>query len=70
MLPVTSEKGRHMPLAFLWWYGGLLGLLYLILLITAGVMTIRNGRWVLFILGIIFPLLWIIGAIMSPKSRY
>ena len=59
-----------MPLAFLWWYGGLLGLLYLILLITAGVLTIRNGRWVLFILGIIFPLLWIIGAILSPKSRY
>lgn len=59
-----------MPLAFLWWYGGLLGLLYLILLITAGVLTIRNGRWVLFILGIIFPLLWIVGAILSPKSRY
>jgi len=59
-----------MPLAFAWfWFGGL-GILYLILLITAGVMTLRNHHGVLFVLGIFFPLLWIIGAIMSPRSRY
>ena len=59
-----------MPLAFAWfWFGGL-GIIYLILLITAGVLTLRNRHIVLFILGIIFPLLWIIGAIMSPRSRY
>ena len=59
-----------MPLAFAWfWFGGLLGLLYVILLITAGVMTIRNGRWVLFILGIFLPILWIFGAILKPH-RY
>ena len=40
---------------FIW--GGLLGVLYLIAFITAGVMTIRNGHLVLFILGLIFPLL-------------
>jgi hypothetical protein len=32
-------------------------------------MTIRNGHLVLFILGFIFPLLWIIGAFMD-KPRY
>ena len=37
--------------------------------ITAGVMTIRNGHLVLFILGLIFPLLWIIGAFID-KPRY
>jgi hypothetical protein len=59
-----------MPLAFAWlWFGGL-GILYLILLITAGVLTLRNRHIVLFIIGIIFPILWIIGAIMSPRSRY
>jgi len=59
-----------MPLAFAWfWFGGL-GIIYLILLITAGVLTIRNRHIVLFILGFIFPILWIFGAIMSPKSRY
>jgi hypothetical protein len=59
-----------MPLAFAWlWFGGL-GILYLILLITAGVLTLRNRHIVLFIIGIVFPILWIIGAIMSPRSRY
>ncbi len=51
-----------MPLALGWFvWGGLLGVLYLIAFITAGVMTIRNGHLVMFILGFIFPLLWIIG---------
>jgi hypothetical protein len=59
-----------MPLAFAWlWFGGL-GILYLILLITAGVLTLRNRHIVLFIIGIVFPILWIIGAVMSPRSRY
>jgi hypothetical protein len=59
-----------MPLAFGWfWFGGLLGLLYVILLITAGVMTIRNGHVFMFILGFLLPILWIFGAIMSPH-RY
>ena len=49
-----------MPLALAWfWWGG--GILYAILLITAGVMTIRNGRFLLFVLGFFLPLLWIVG---------
>jgi len=59
-----------MPLlATIWLWGGL-GIIYVVLLITAGVLTIRSGHWVLFILGIFLPLLWIIGAILSPKPRY
>jgi hypothetical protein len=58
-----------MPLALVWfWFGG--GFLYLMLLITLGVMTIRNGHILLFILGLFLPLLWIIGALMSPKPSY
>ncbi len=36
------------------WYaiGGFGALLYLVLIVTLGVATIRNGHWVLFILGI------------------
>ena len=30
--------------------------------------TIRNGRWILFILGFFIPLLWIIGGILPPKG--
>jgi hypothetical protein len=50
-----------------WIIGG--GILYLVLLITLGILTIRNGHWVLFIIGLIFPILWLIGAIMGPSRR-
>ena len=48
---------------------GGLGFIYLFALITAGVMTLRNGHIVMFIIGFVFPLLWIIGAFMD-KPRY
>ena len=58
-----------MPLALAWfWWGG--GILYALLLISAGVMTLRNGHFLLFILGIFLPLLWIFGAFMSRKPAY
>ena len=44
----------------------LLVVLYIILLVTLGVMSIRKGHWVMFILGFFFPLLWVIGALMAP----
>jgi hypothetical protein len=43
-----------------------LGILYVVLLITLGIMTIRKGHWLLFVIGIFFPLLWLIGALMPP----
>jgi hypothetical protein len=51
------------------WYGigGGLAILYVVLLITLGILTIRKGHWVMFILGIFLPLFWIIGALMRPK---
>ncbi len=50
-----------------WIIGG--GVLYLVLLVTLGVVTIRNGHWVMFIVGIFFPLFWLIGAVMRPTVR-
>ena len=43
-----------------------LAILYFVLLITLGVMTLRKGHWVMFILGIFMPLFWIIGAVIPP----
>ena len=43
-----------------------LAILYFVLLVTLGVMTIRKGHWVMFIVGIFLPVFWIIGAIMPP----
>jgi len=50
-----------------YWTGGLLALLYIVLLITLGIVTLRKGHWVMFILGIFLPLFWIIGAVLPPK---
>jgi hypothetical protein len=42
---------------------------YFTALISLGVTTLRKGHTMLFIFGIIFPLLWIIGALMAPTPR-
>ncbi len=46
-----------------------LGILYLVLLCTLAVMSFRKGHWVLGLIGFIFPVLWLIGAIL-PAKRY
>lgn len=51
---------------FLWF---LLGALYLTALIVLGVATLRKGHYVLFVIGIVFPLFWIVGAMISPTPR-
>lgn len=51
---------------FLWI---LLGVLYLTALVVLGVATLRKGHTVLFWVGIIFPVLWIVGALMQPAPR-
>ena len=47
-----------------------LGIIYLVLLFTLAVMTFRKGHWVLGLIGFIFPLLWLIGAILPDKRRH
>jgi hypothetical protein len=52
----------------MWWgigFGGFF--IYLVLLITLGVMTLRNGHTLLFVFGIFIPFLWIIGALLRPR---
>jgi len=46
-----------------------LGIIYVVLLVVLGVRTARNGRWVLFVLGFLLPLLWIAGALLPPRGR-
>ena len=48
---------------FLWF---LLAALYLTALVLLGLTTPRKGNTALFWLGILFPCLWIIGALMAP----
>jgi hypothetical protein len=44
------------------------GILWFVLLVTVGIITIRKGHWVMFIIGIFFPLFWIIGALMPSRQ--
>ena len=44
------------------------GIIYFILLVTLGIITIRKGHWVMFIIGIFIPLFWIIGALMPARE--
>ena len=58
-----------MPLAISQWYlwGGLLGLLWFICLLSAGVLTWKHGHKVMFFIGFIVPILWIVGAMIDKK---
>ncbi len=47
-----------------------LSILYLVLICTLGVMTFRKGHWVLGVIGIIFPVLWLFGAILPSRRAY
>ena len=54
----------------MWWgMGFVLGVIYLTLLIVLGLTTLRNGHTALFWIGIIFPVLWLIGAFLRPTEK-
>jgi hypothetical protein len=44
------------------------GIIYVLLLVTLGIISIRKGHWVMFILGIFLPLFWLIGALLPPTT--
>lgn len=45
-----------------------LGILYIVLLIVLGIRTFKNRHYVLFVLGLFLPLIWIAGAMLPPKG--
>jgi len=46
----------------------LLAVLYVALFVTLALTTLRKGHYFLFWVGIIFPVLWIFGALMPPTA--
>jgi hypothetical protein len=61
---VGYDRQRETPMVL----GFTLGIIYLVLLLVLGVLSFRKGHWVLGLIGFIFPVLWLIGAILP--SRY
>ena len=53
----------------MWVWVGFGGVLYVILLFTLGLMTLRNGHGWMFFFGIFLPFLWLIGAFMQPSRE-
>ena len=56
------------PLALSGFWYGLFIVIYIALLIFLGVTSLRKGHWIMFVIGIFFPLFWIIGAILPPTE--
>ena len=52
----------------MWWFTGV-GIIYIVLLITLGILSIRKGHWVMFIVGLFLPIFWLIGALMPSRRR-
>jgi hypothetical protein len=67
-LILTSTRGTSDKVGDMEWLWVVLGLLYFACLVTLGIVTLRKGHWVMFIIGIFFPLLWIIGALVPPTD--
>ena len=45
-----------------------LGIIYLFLLVYFGVKCFKNSRWVLLVLGVFFPIFWIIGGVLPRRD--
>jgi hypothetical protein len=65
-LETRGPTERQTMSTFLWF---LFAAIYLAALISLGLATLRKGHTFLFVIGIFFPLLWIVGALMAPTRR-
>ena len=51
-----------------WFWATAFAILYLVFIFSVGLMTFRKGHFVLGILGIFVPLLWVIGALLPDRG--
>jgi len=56
-------------MTFLEWFLSLtLLVIYFTAIFTVAAITFRNGHWILGILGIFFPIFWLISVVLPPTS--
>ena len=48
-------------------WGILLGSIYFVLFLVFAVLSFRKGHWVLGLIGFVFPILWMVGAMLPSK---
>jgi cadmium resistance protein CadD (predicted permease) len=51
-------------------WGFTLGIIYLVLLVVFAILCFRKGHWILGLIGVIIPILWIIGAVLPNRRGY
>ena len=55
----------------MWWWVGIGGFvlfsMYMLLFLSVGFRTIGNGHTWMFVIGILFPVFWLIGALMREN---
>ena len=66
---IGDGQTREEPMSGAGW-GFTLGIIYLVLLVVFAVLSFRKGHWVLGLIGFIFPILWIIGAILPSRHAH
>ena len=52
-----------------WLLLAILLVIYLTCVFTVATITFRNGHWILGILGIFFPVFWLIGVVLPPTAK-
>ena len=52
-----------------WILLALLFAIYLVCIFTVAGVTFRNGHWILGLLGIFFPVFWLIGVVIPPTAE-
>jgi hypothetical protein len=58
-----SSEGERM-----WWGIGIGAFLYMALLLIFGLGLAYKGRWLLFLIGFIFPIVWIVGYVIYARK--
>ncbi len=52
-----------------WLLMAILFTIYLTCIFTVAAIAFRNGHWILGILGIFFPVFWLVGAVLPPTPE-
>ena len=52
-----------------WWFGGTLAVIWVIVFFMFAFTALAKGHWVMFIIGFVLPIFWIIGALIEPTPR-
>lgn len=47
-----------------------LGIIYVVLMVTLGVLSLRKGHWLMFVVGIFIPVFWLVGAVLPRRGAH